>query len=278
MSHFHNLSNLWAYDLSYQFISSPLSTPKIQKHIRSAKSISKMSTTKLGVLLVRTIAKPIASSLKVRGKIFLWYLTYTFGKRFSAMLLEHCKNHPRFRSICISIAQATHRIEMQLKLNLLNLPSEKIRPLNDVKAIEVGANFIGEAIIFGVAGSLIIWEQTRTYKQNKERNYQIDETIGKLKEEVAELRSNLEKNHKFQDQLEHHLNQTREDNDRLRNLLNRMMDKGLLNKGFNNSGSVMDGSNSIQVSGNELYRDKGIGHHSFNDSSNTANPLNSNEY
>ncbi|CAG8518033.1 5619_t:CDS:2 [Ambispora gerdemannii] len=197
-----------------------------------------MSTTKLGILLIRTIAKPIASSIKVGGKLFLWYFTYTMGRRFSAALMEYSKRHERFREICINVAQTTHRLEMQLKLRLLNLPEEKIRPLNDAKAIEAGANFLGEAIIFGIAGSLIIWEQTRSYKHTKERNNHVDETLHKLESEVAELRSDLKNNRTFQEQLQSHLVQAREDNEKLTKILDHVLNKIEPNRNSTNGDDV----------------------------------------
>ncbi|KAJ6262747.1 hypothetical protein Dda_1304 [Drechslerella dactyloides] len=57
-----------------------------------------MSTiaVKLTSLAIRTLAKPIANSIK-----------------------QQAREHPRFRAICISIAQAVHRTDMRIRLNLL---------------------------------------------------------------------------------------------------------------------------------------------------------------
>lgn len=46
-------------------------------------------------------------------------------------------------------------VEFKMIFYLINLQPFKSR------AVEMGANFLGEAIIFGVASSLIIWEQAR---------------------------------------------------------------------------------------------------------------------
>ncbi|KAF9959472.1 hypothetical protein BGZ65_000353 [Modicella reniformis] len=97
-----------------------------------------MSAIKLGFLAIRTIAKPVANSIK-----------------------SYSAKHPKFRDACIRVAQFSHKTEMQLKMKFLGYKVESIRPLNDARAVEVGANFLGEAIIFGVAGSLIILENAR---------------------------------------------------------------------------------------------------------------------
>ncbi|CAG8614011.1 5249_t:CDS:2 [Paraglomus brasilianum] len=128
-----------------------------------------MSSVKLATLLVRTLAKPIANSIK-----------------------EYSKNHRRFREACISFAQATHRLEMKLKMNLLGQKSAPIRPLKDAKAVEMGANFVGETIVFGVASGLIIWEQRRSYKSNRDKYEECmkstEELKKQLQKEIEQLR------------------------------------------------------------------------------------------
>ncbi|CAG8734592.1 5230_t:CDS:2, partial [Acaulospora morrowiae] len=160
-----------------------------------------MSATKIGYLLVRTIAKPIANGIK-----------------------SYSKNHPSFRRLCINVAQgwgfnlpciivttkAAYRFEIKLNMNLLGQKGDsKIRALNSAKAVEMGANFLGEAIIFGVAASLILWEQTRSHKLSKSRQYNLDEAIEKLKDETRELKASIEK--------------LQDNNENLKNLLNQAL-------------------------------------------------------
>ncbi|KAF9108618.1 hypothetical protein BGX29_009273 [Mortierella sp. GBA35] len=130
-----------------------------------------MSAIKLGFLAIRTIAKPIANSIK-----------------------SYSAKHPKFRDACISVAQFSHKTEMQLKMKFLGYKVESIRPLNDARAVEMGANFLGEAIIFGVAGSLIILENARTRMNARDRKNHVDDTLdnlllitSELREEVKEL-------------------------------------------------------------------------------------------
>ncbi|GBB85552.1 hypothetical protein RclHR1_12040006 [Rhizophagus clarus] len=163
-----------------------------------------MSTTKLASLLVRTISKPIANSIK-----------------------NYSKSHPTFRQMCINVAQATRRFEIKLNMNLLGQKTEKIRPLNDAKAVEMGANFLGEAIIFGVASSLIIWEQARSYKSSKDRQYKLDDKIEMLKEEISKLKALIEINREFEDQMMNQIEKLKNDNEKLQNLLDLILTKGL---------------------------------------------------
>ncbi|KAF9950318.1 hypothetical protein BGZ70_001424 [Mortierella alpina] len=130
-----------------------------------------MSALKLGFLAIRTIAKPIANSIK-----------------------SYSVKHPKFRDACISVAQFSHKTEMQLKMKFLGYKVESIRPLNDARhviAVEMGANFLGEAIIFGVAGSLIIAENARTRMNARDRKNHVDDTLDNLLLISSELREEI---------------------------------------------------------------------------------------
>ncbi|CAG8573116.1 14278_t:CDS:2 [Acaulospora colombiana] len=69
----------------------------------------------------------------------------------------------------------------------------------------MGANLLGETVMFGVAASLIIWEQTS-------RQYNLDDTIEKLKDETRELKAGIEK--------------LQDDNENLKNRLNQVLAAG----------------------------------------------------
>ncbi|KAF9314773.1 hypothetical protein BG003_003845 [Podila horticola] len=127
-----------------------------------------MSAIKLGFLAIRTIAKPIANSIK-----------------------SYSVKHPKFKEACIGVAQFSHKTEMQLKMKFLGYKVESIRPLNDARAVEMGANFLGEAIIFGVAGSLIILENARTRMNARDRKNHVDDTLDNLLLITSELREEL---------------------------------------------------------------------------------------
>ncbi|CAB5195617.1 unnamed protein product [Rhizophagus irregularis] len=165
-----------------------------------------MSTTKLASLLVRTISKPIANSIK-----------------------NYSKSHPAFRQICINVAQATRRFEIKLDMNLLGQKTEKIRPLNDAKAVEMGANFLGEAIIFGVASSLIIWEQARSYKSSKDRQHQLDDKIEMLKDEISKLKESEDQMMNQIVKLKNDYEKLNNDYEKLRNLLDFILTKRMHN-------------------------------------------------
>jgi PREDICTED: similar to ENSANGP00000017479 len=95
---------------------------------------------KLGVLAVRQISKPLAKRIQIKAK-----------------------TSPVLRSyLCLPIAQFYHRLEVTIKLRLLNINKPKqIQKLNEAEAIELGAELLGEFIIFGVAAMTITLEYMR---------------------------------------------------------------------------------------------------------------------
>lgn len=95
---------------------------------------------KLGVLFVKQISKPLAK-----------------------FLVNQAKNHPVFRTyFIIPPAQFYHWAEVKAKMYVMNLGKPtKVAKLNEAMAIELGANLMGEVIIFSVAGGCLILEYNR---------------------------------------------------------------------------------------------------------------------
>jgi hypothetical protein len=75
----------------------------------------------------------------------------------------------------------------------MNLLGEKglshVRPLNEAKAIDSGANFISESFLFSVAGGLIVFESWRSRKKEQNRREGVADAIEALQKEVEDLRT-----------------------------------------------------------------------------------------
>ncbi|KAJ3037059.1 hypothetical protein HK097_003630 [Rhizophlyctis rosea] len=132
-----------------------------------------MATIKLGSLVVRTLAKPLANSIKAQAK-----------------------EHPAFREFCINLAQKTHRWEQELQTRFLGYKPKQIRPLNDAKAVENGAAFLSEGFILSVAILTILGETWRSQRKSTNQKRDVDESINQLEtdhastqDEIEELRS-----------------------------------------------------------------------------------------
>ncbi|KAI8821930.1 optic atrophy 3 protein-domain-containing protein [Chytriomyces cf. hyalinus JEL632] len=117
-----------------------------------------MATTKIAALMIRTLAKPLANSLKTSAA-----------------------NNPTWKRFCISVAQGYHTIEETLKMRFLGYKLETIRPLNEARAVELGTSFLAEFFIFAVAGTVVVEETIRSSLKTSARNADIDNSIATLK-------------------------------------------------------------------------------------------------
>ncbi|SYW81954.1 uncharacterized protein UHO2_00439 [Ustilago hordei] len=124
-----------------------------------------MATAKIATLAIRTLAKPIATQLK-----------------------SQAAQHERFRKFCIALAQRMHRTEMALRTNLLPKGvQQKVRPLNDAKAIANGANAISEGFLFFVAATLILGETYRGSRKKAEQRDRTEDSLNQLKDQVERM-------------------------------------------------------------------------------------------
>lgn len=101
---------------------------------------------KLASLLLRTVAKPIAARLK-----------------------ERAQGTESFRTFCISMGRFVNRTSMQMQILASGHIPREIKPLSEKKAINRGADFLGEAIIFSVGGAVIVAEVTRSSRAAEEK-------------------------------------------------------------------------------------------------------------
>ncbi|CAH1792839.1 unnamed protein product, partial [Owenia fusiformis] len=131
------------------------------------KNILKMPfpLIKLAALAIKQIAKPMANIMKRRAK-----------------------SSPFFRKyVCMPPAQLYHQWDTNMKVRILGLGKPKdVKPLNEEMATDLGADLLGESILFIVGGGLITYEYWRSNrneqrKENKQ-NYKLDELDIKVQE------------------------------------------------------------------------------------------------
>lgn len=129
-----------------------------------------MPLIKLAYLLIRTVSKPVASALK-----------------------SQTKSHPGFRASCVRVAQLQHRLEVTLSRALSNSAQGRlIRPLDEERAVEVGAALLGELVVFGVAGTVVVVEGRAQMEREAVRRQAIEDKFGTLFGEIEALRGELE--------------------------------------------------------------------------------------
>ncbi|XP_011500931.1 PREDICTED: putative OPA3-like protein CG13603 [Ceratosolen solmsi marchali] len=121
---------------------------------------------KLGVLFIKQISKPLAQ-----------------------IIVAHAKNHPVFRAyFIIPPAQLYHWAEVKTKMYLMNLGKPtKIAKLNEQMAIELGANLVGEVIIFSVAGGCLVLEYNRQVAKEAKREEMRQQQLQKFTDDIEAL-------------------------------------------------------------------------------------------
>ncbi|XP_029028226.1 optic atrophy 3 protein homolog [Betta splendens] len=120
---------------------------------------------KLLYLGVRQLSKPVANRIKA-------------GARRS----EFFKNY-----ICLPPAQLYHWIEMRTKMRIMGFRGSTIKPLNEEAAAELGAELLGEAVIFLVGGGCMVLEYSRQSTNARRKEEELNESIASLQTSVAEL-------------------------------------------------------------------------------------------
>ncbi|XP_070158717.1 optic atrophy 3 protein homolog [Polyergus mexicanus] len=121
---------------------------------------------KLGVLFIKQISKPLAK-----------------------FLVTQAKSHPIFRTyFIIPPAQFYHWAEVKAKMYIMNLGKPtKVAKLNETMAIELGANLMGELIIFGVAGGCVILEYNRQVAKEAKKEELRQMQIQKFTDDIQAL-------------------------------------------------------------------------------------------
>ncbi|XP_063705098.1 putative OPA3-like protein CG13603 isoform X2 [Culicoides brevitarsis] len=127
---------------------------------------------KLGVLAMKQISKPIANVLKTRAK-----------------------NSPFFRTyICMPPAQFYNWMEVKTRMWAMNLGKPTVVPtLNEAQAIELGANLLGEFVIFTIGAGLLILEYTRSSRKEAMKEAMVEQEKAELHAYINELAFRLEK-------------------------------------------------------------------------------------
>lgn len=128
------------------------------------------ATFKIGSLLLKTLSKPLANSLKRRAH-----------------------QSPAFERFCIDLAQGYNRVDSRLKQNWLDYKSEPIVPLSAPRAVELGANFLSELLIFGVGALTILLETLRSTSSTKKVKVKGEERLQQHEEEIKNLKANAER-------------------------------------------------------------------------------------
>lgn len=134
--------------------------------------IGAFPAAKLGVLFMKQISKPIANVLKTRAK-----------------------NSPFFRTyVCMPPAQFYNWMEVKTRMWALNLGKPTTVPtLTEAQAIELGANLLGELVIFTIGAGLLLAEYQRSARKEALKEEMLVQEKAELNAYINELAFRLER-------------------------------------------------------------------------------------
>ncbi|XP_037953143.1 putative OPA3-like protein CG13603 [Teleopsis dalmanni] len=134
--------------------------------------IGAFPAAKLGILAIKQISKPVANVIKANAK-----------------------QSPTFRKyICMPPAQFYNWVEVKTKMWALNLGRPvTVPPLNEAMAIELGANLLGEFIIFAIGAGLLILEYARQSKNEYKKQETQKQDRAALVTQLSEMGFRLER-------------------------------------------------------------------------------------
>lgn len=121
---------------------------------------------KLAALAIRQVAKPLANVIKIRAK-----------------------SSPFFRNyICMPPAQFYHWMDVNVKMRMLNLGKPReVQKLDEQAAIELGADLLGETVIFVVAAATLTAEYMRQSRNAAKAAQELEERWSTVESKIHEL-------------------------------------------------------------------------------------------
>ncbi|XP_041354284.1 putative OPA3-like protein CG13603 [Gigantopelta aegis] len=121
---------------------------------------------KLASLAIKQISKPLAQVIKNRAKKYAFFRTY----------------------ICMPPAQFFHWFEVNVRLRLMGMgKAQQVEKLNDEMAIDLGAEMLGEFVIYSVAAMTIYLEYSRSSAKEQIKEEQHIHDMISLQQKIQEL-------------------------------------------------------------------------------------------
>jgi optic atrophy 3 protein len=128
---------------------------------------------KVVTLIVRTVAKPLIQ----------WVTYYNKLK-----LQEQRSNLAFIKDRIIWTGQVVNYYNVKINRQLFRLSkTEPIKPLSEDKAIEKGAEFLSEFLVYSILITLPIYEYLRQNKINKQTEYLKEQEIRRMKNDINAL-------------------------------------------------------------------------------------------
>ncbi|XP_033928068.1 optic atrophy 3 protein [Melopsittacus undulatus] len=115
------------------------------------------------------------------------------SRPLAARIKAGARASPFFRTcICLPPAQLYHWVEMRTKMRLMGFRGAAVKPLNEDAAAELGAELLGEAIVFGVGGLCLYLEYARQAGAARRREEEQAAAMRDLRERLDHVQRQLE--------------------------------------------------------------------------------------
>ncbi|VDN11605.1 unnamed protein product [Dibothriocephalus latus] len=126
---------------------------------------------KLGILAAKQISRPIVNNLKRRAKSNAFFHRY----------------------ICTPPGQLYHLWDTRIRLKLLGLETPKtVKKLSDDAAADIGAEILGEFVMFTIGTGLLVLEYRRQSRNEAEKEQRLQDRLSGLRSSIDELERQLQ--------------------------------------------------------------------------------------
>lgn len=126
---------------------------------------------KLGALLAKQLSKPIGKILKAKAQ----------------------QNENVRKYLVLPPANLYHKIDIIMRMRILGLGSpDKVPPLTEKAAIELGGDLLAEFFVFGTAAGLILFEYLRQSKNSAIKANTMEQKVADLEVSQSELIKKLQ--------------------------------------------------------------------------------------
>uniref|UniRef100_UPI00398F12AD optic atrophy 3 protein homolog n=1 Tax=Pristiophorus japonicus TaxID=55135 RepID=UPI00398F12AD len=125
---------------------------------------------KLLLLGVRQLSRPLANSIKAHARRSQFFRTY----------------------VCLPPAQTYHWFEMKTKMRMMGFRGAQVQPLSEDVAAELGAELLGEAVVFVVGGACILAEYLRQSSNTAKKEEDLSALLRSLEQQVTHLALSVE--------------------------------------------------------------------------------------
>ena len=113
----------------------------------------------------------------------------TLSKPMAKQVKHQAVKNPYSRSALISIGQLANQVTTRLTIWSSGFRVRSISPLEEEKALSRGADLLSESFIFGVSGTLVVYEYTQSKEKERKKE---EKRLQDIVDDATRLQETLE--------------------------------------------------------------------------------------